>query len=135
MSGSIPASLTAEAADPALAGGHERPAAHVSLQREAWRRFRKHKLAVASVVILLLMLLGITLGALWWTMPIDEIDFSAKLQGPSWVHPLGTDDLGQDLLARMIHGGRISMAVGLSAMLVAVFVGVLMGAVSGMAGG
>ncbi len=135
MSGSIPASLTAEAADPALAGGHERPRAARLAGREAWRRFRRHKLAIVSVVVLVLMLLGITFGALLWTTPIDEIDFAAKLQGPSWTHPLGTDDLGQDLLARMIHGGRISMAVGLSAMLVAVFVGVLMGAVSGMAGG
>jgi peptide/nickel transport system permease protein len=135
MSGSIPASLTAEASDPALAGGHERPAPRVSLHKEAWRRFRKHKLAVISVVVLALMLLGIVFGSLLWTMPIDQIDFAAKLQGPSWAHPFGTDDLGQDLLARLIHGGRISVAVGLSAMLVAVFVGILIGAVSGMASG
>ena len=57
-------------------------------------------------------------------MPINEIDFAAKLQGPSWAHPLGTDDLGQDLLARLIYGGRISLAVGLAAMVVAVVVGV-----------
>jgi peptide/nickel transport system permease protein len=68
-------------------------------------------------------------------VPIDDIDFSAQLAGPSWAHPLGTDDLGQDLLARMIYGGRISLAVGVAAMLVAVFVGVLVGAVSGMATG
>ena len=135
MSGSIPASLTTEASDPALAGGHERPAPRVSLHREAWRRFRRHKLAVVSIVVLALLLFGIVFGSLLWPVPIDEIDFAAKLQGPTWAHPLGTDDLGQDLLARLIHGGRISLAVGLSAMLVAVFVGVVMGAISGMASG
>ena len=53
------------------------------------------------------------LGPLIWRVPINEIDFAAKLQGPSWAHPLGTDDLGQDVLARLLYGGRISLAVGL----------------------
>jgi peptide/nickel transport system permease protein len=56
---------------------------------------------------------------------------SASL-GPSWAHPFGTDDLGQDLLARMIYGGRISLAVGLAAMVVAIIVGVIIGALAGM---
>ena len=56
-------------------------------------------------------------------VPIDEIDFKAKPQGPSWAHPLGTDDLGQDLLARMLYGGRISLAVGVAAMLIAITAG------------
>ena len=68
-------------------------------------------------------------------MAINEIDFAAKLQGPSWAHPLGTDDLGQDLLARLLYGGRISLAVGLAAMFVAVVVGVLVGALAGMSSG
>jgi peptide/nickel transport system permease protein len=74
-------------------------------------------------------------GPLLWQVPINEIDFAAKLQSPSLAHPFGTDDLGQDLLARLIYGGRISIAVGLAAMLVAVCVGVVIGAVSGMASG
>jgi peptide/nickel transport system permease protein len=68
-------------------------------------------------------------------VPIDDIDFKAKLQGPSRAHPLGTDDLGQDLLARMMYGGRISLAVGVIAMLIAITVGTLIGAVSGRLGG
>ncbi len=110
-----------------------RPA--VSPAREAWRRFRRHRLAVASVVVLLLMVAAITLGPALWRVPIDDIDFGAQLAGPSWDHPLGTDDLGQDLLARMLYGGRISLAVGLAAMVVAVAVGVVVGALSGMASG
>ncbi|MEI6162670.1 MAG: ABC transporter permease, partial [Roseococcus sp.] len=99
---------------------------------EAWRRFRKHKLAVASAVVLGIMILAVLFGPLIWTVPIDEIDFTARLQGPSLAHPFGTDDLGQDLLARVLYGGRISLAVGFAAMGVAVTVGVLVGAIAGM---
>lgn len=108
---------------------------HIGPWQEAWRRFRKHRLAVVSGVVLLALILAVVLGPLVWTVPIDEIDFTARLQGPSWEHPLGTDDLGQDLLARILYGGRISLAVGFAAMAVAIFVGVLVGAVAGMAGG
>ncbi|MGA8615419.1 MAG: ABC transporter permease, partial [Xanthobacteraceae bacterium] len=92
-------------------------------------------LALASAAILFAMILGLLLGPLLWPMPINAIDFAAQLHGPSLAHPLGTDDLGQDLLARMIYGGRISMAVGITAMLVAVFVGVSIGALAGIARG
>ncbi|WP_371819127.1 ABC transporter permease [Roseococcus sp. SDR] len=102
---------------------------------EAWRRFRKHKLAVGSAVVLGLMILAVLFGPLFWTVPIDEIDFTARLQGPSLAHPFGTDDLGQDLLARVLYGGRISLAVGFAAMGVAVTVGVLVGAIAGMSKG
>ena len=102
---------------------------------EIWRRFRRHKLAVASAVILALMALAVAFGPLLWRVPINDIDFSAHLAGPSWNHPFGTDDLGQDLLARMLYGGRISLAVGLAAMLVAIIVGTAIGAIAGMSRG
>jgi peptide/nickel transport system permease protein len=134
MAGSTRVSLSAER--PAAAGvAPSRGRAALSPGREAWRRFRKHRLAVVSLVILLLMVLTIAIGPFIWRVPIDDIDFAAQQAGPSWTHPFGTDDLGQDLLARMIYGGRISLAVGVAAMLVAVVVGVLVGAVSGMASG
>src|SRR5216683_3058475 len=98
-------------------------AAYVSPTRETWRRFRRHRLAVAGLTVLALMTLAVLLGPLVWRVPINDIDFTAQLTGPSWAHPLGTDDLGQDVLARMLYGGRISLAVGLAAMLVAVIVG------------
>src|SRR5512134_467112 len=121
MAGSIPASLTAEALAPRRAG--------FSPWAEAWRRFKRHRLALAGTVLLALMALAVLLGPWLWNLPINEIDFGAKLKGPSLRHPLGTDDLGQDLLARMLYGGRISLAVGLAAMTMAIFVGVLVGAV------
>ncbi|MBM3592293.1 MAG: ABC transporter permease [Roseomonas sp.] len=125
MAGSTPASATASAS----------PRPLTSPWSEAWRRFRKHKLAVISAVLLGFLILAVLFGPLVWRVPINDIDFSVILQGPSLAHPLGTDDLGQDLLARMLYGGRISLAVGFTAMLVAVSVGILIGAIAGLAGG
>jgi peptide/nickel transport system permease protein len=102
---------------------------------ETWRRFRRHRLALCSSALLAAIILILVFGTLIWPVPINAIDFGAQLQGPSLAHPLGTDDLGQDLLSRMIYGGRISMAVGIAAMLVAVCVGILVGAVAGTARG
>ncbi|MBI1848548.1 MAG: ABC transporter permease [Candidatus Rokubacteria bacterium] len=106
-----------------------------SLTQEAWRRFRRHRLAMFGTIVLGVMLGAVLLGPFVYTVPINEIDFKAKLKAPARAHPLGTDDLGQDLLARMLYGGRISMAVGVTAMLIAVCIGTLMGAVSGYVGG
>jgi peptide/nickel transport system permease protein len=107
----------------------------VSPGREAWRRFKRHRLAVVCTFVLGFIVLAVLLGPWIWRVPINEIDFTARMQGPSWAHPLGTDDLGQDLLARMLYGGRISLAVGLAAMLIAISVGVVVGAVAGMSKG
>jgi peptide/nickel transport system permease protein len=111
------------------------PARQFSPGLEAWRRFRRHRLAVASGVVLIAMVLAILFGPLLWGVPINEIDFTARLERPSGAHPLGTDDLGQDLLARMLYGGRISLAVGLAAMFVAITVGTIIGAIAGMSRG
>ena len=106
-----------------------------SLAAEAWRRFRRHRLAVFGATMLAIMVVAVLAGPLVYRVPINEIDFKAKLKGPSWAHPLGTDDLGQDVLARMLYGGRISLAVGVAAMLIAITVGTTIGAISGQAGG
>ncbi|AOO80407.1 ABC transporter permease [Bosea vaviloviae] len=127
MAGSTLASPSAE---PMVVAA--KTSAAVSPGRETWRRFRRHKLAMASSVVLAILVLGVVIGPWLWPIAINEIDFSAQLQTPSWAHPFGTDDLGQDILARMIYGGRISLAVGLAAMFVATFVGVVIGALAGM---
>src|SRR5215831_15328517 len=106
--------------DPAAARGRS-----VSPWAEAWRRFRRHKLAVVSLVVLALLVLLVLLGPSLWKVAINDIDFSARLKTPSWEHPMGTDDLGQDLFARMLYGGRISLAVGLAAMMMSICVGVV----------
>jgi len=109
--------------------------ARTSLWREATRRFTKHRLAMIGIVILATMVVAVLAGPLVYRVPIDQIDFKAKLKSPSMAHPLGTDDLGQDLLARMLYGGRISLAVGIASMLIAITLGVLVGATAGHLGG
>src|SRR5207244_6972883 len=114
-------------------GTRATPAA--SLWDEAFRRFRRHRLATLGAAVLFAMVVAVVAGPAIYRVPIDDIDFKAKLQGPSWAHPLGTDDLGQDLLARILYGGRISLAVGIAAMLIAVTIGVSVGAAAGHFGG
>ena len=137
MAGSTPESLLAELPQLGKAGSGAMASSMAARSPggEAWKRFRRHKLAMAGAVLLILMVLAVLLGPLIWKLPINEIDFKAKLQGPSWAHPLGTDDLGQDLLARMLYGGRISIAVGFAAMVIAILVGVVIGAIAGMSRG
>src|SRR5215831_780562 len=140
MAGSTPASPTAEAetpsataaAAPAALVESALPAAvlsrrRVSPGRDAWRRFRRHRLALASAGLLSLIILTVVLGPLLWPVPINDIDFAATLSPPSWQHPFGTDDLGQNLFAHMLYGSRISLAIKLAAMLVAVVVGTIVG--------
>lgn len=132
MAGSTPASVIASAVPLAATAVRAR---HVSPTREAWRRFCRHKMAVVSLVLLLTMVALVVFGPLVWKVAINEIDFGARLKGPSLAHPFGTDDLGQDIFARMLYGGRISLAVGLAAMAMAVLVGVTIGAIAGVSRG
>ncbi len=129
MAGSTPASASAEA--PAVAPRR----AATSPWAEAWRRFKRHRMALFSLCLLALMVLAVVVGPFFWTVAINDIDFSARMTTPSLKHPMGTDDLGQDILARILYGGRISIAVGLAAMTMAIFVGVLIGALAGMSKG
>jgi peptide/nickel transport system permease protein len=92
-------------------------------------------MAVVSLVVLSTMVLLVIFGPVFWKVAINDIDFTARLKGPSLTHPFGTDDLGQDIFARMLYGGRISLAVGLAAMAMAIVVGVTIGAIAGMSRG
>jgi len=92
-------------------------------------------MALASLFVLAFMVAAVLVGPLVWRVAINDIDFTARLTTPSLMHPMGTDDLGQDVLARMLYGGRISIAVGLAAMTMAIFVGVLIGAIAGISRG
>ena len=123
------------AAEVVLAGAATAKRPAESLTVEIWRRFRRHKLAMFGAGMLAIIVFAVLVGPFIYRVPINEIDFKAKLKTPSWAHPMGTDDLGQDILARMLYGGRISLAVGVVAMLISVTVGTAVGAVSGQAGG
>ena len=136
MAGSTPVSATGESAPrPPVAPELGKPQAPVSLWGEAWRRFKRHRLAFWSLWILAALALAVLLGPLVYKVGINDIDFKARLAQPSAAHLMGTDDLGRDLLARMLYGGRISLAVGLAAMLMAITVGVVIGAIAGISGG
>lgn len=108
---------------------------HRSLWGNAWGQFRRHKLAMAGLVVFVIMILATFVGNTIYGRDPNAIDFMVSAQGPSAAHPMGTDDLGRDILARVLWGGRISLAVGLIAALVAIVLGTLVGAVAGFFGG
>lgn len=106
-----------------------------SLWQDAWRRFRQDRLALLSAAILLVLFLSVFFGPFFYTTAGDRIDFTQSSAPPSWQHPFGTNDLGQDQLARVLVGGRISLTVAITAMLLSISLGTLIGATAGFYGG
>ncbi len=105
----------------------------VSQNRAIWQQFRSHKGAVFGLVVLGLLILFVLIGPLVWVPEKLKVAEAIRLknQGPSLRFPLGTDQLGRDMLSRMMLAGRISLAVGLVAMLIAIVFGTLIGVVAG----
>lgn len=105
--------------------------------RDVWAQFRQHRGAMAALVLLMVLAGFVLLGPFLWRIDPNFIEsntakmFKARNLGPSWAHPLGTDQLGRDMLARMMFGGRISLAVGAVAMMVAIFIGTTVGVLAG----
>ena len=99
--------------------------------KDIWDQFKTHRGALAGTVFFGAMLVAVAFGPLIWTIEPQFIDIRARNSGPTLAHPLGTDQLGRDTLARVIAGGRISVAVGLAAMLLSLVVGTLVGVVAG----
>ncbi len=106
-----------------------------SLWSDTWRQFRRHRLAIFGVIVFSTLLLATLIGPFIYRTSSDAIDYSQGLLGPSPQHPFGTDDLGRDLLARVLLGGRVSMAVGVVAVLIMITLGTTVGAVAGFFGG
>ncbi len=98
---------------------------------DAWNQFRKHKLAMIAIGVLMLIILGVLLGPLFWTLDPEYINFGVAYQVSSPQHPWGTDSLGRDTLARALQGGRVSLMIGISAMLVSITIGTVIGLASG----
>jgi len=99
--------------------------------QDVWRQFRRHRGAMIALALFVAILIFALLGPLVWKMEPTFVDIRARNQGFSWLHPLGTDQLGRDMLARLMAGGRISLAVGLTAMSIALTLGSLIGILSG----
>lgn len=102
-----------------------------TLWGDAWRQFRKHKLAMLAVVVFGIIVLGVLFGPFFWPVDPEYIDIVDAYSGMTAEHPFGTDNLGRDTLARSIYGGRVSIAIGVSAMLIAMFIGTLIGNLAG----
>src|SRR4051794_18291033 len=104
------------------------PVEGVSPWMEAWRRFVRNRMAVASGVMFALIVIAAVSGpALIYRYngsAFDTLDLENRLAMPTAVHPLGTDTLGRDLLARMLYGTRISIIVGLIGTFISLVIGV-----------
>lgn len=108
---------------------------HSSYWSLVWQQFRKHRLAMVSAVIIMALCALSLLGPVISPYSFSSYDANAVLQAPSRAHLLGTDELGRDVLTRLLWGGRISLSVGMAAMLVALIIGTTFGALAGYYGG
>ncbi|AKG07615.1 peptide ABC transporter permease [Moraxella bovoculi] len=108
-----------------------------SLWQDAWRRFRRNKAAIASIIILALIAIFVTIAPMLMPFGYADTDWANMQSAPSMAtgHYFGTDTLGRDLLVRIAIGGRISLMVGIAGAFVAVLIGTVYGAISGYAGG
>ncbi len=104
----------------------------LTLRQLAWRRFKRHKMAMFGAVMIVILFLYAFGGALVISESYaNQTDTKLRLQPPSASHPFGTDTVGRDVLARTIYGGQISLMIGLFAVLIEVSSGVLIGAFAG----
>ena len=104
-----------------------------SLWGDAWYTFTRDRLAMMGLFVLAFLVLAVIIGPYLYT-GTQLIDFARSLEGPSPEHLMGTDDLGRDLLGRVLNGGRISIAVGLTAVFIAITLGTTVGAIAGYFG-
>ncbi len=104
---------------------------HRSLWGDVWAQYRTHTGAVIGTFIFTFIILAVVFGPFIHTIDPSYLDIRAKNQGPSMLHPLGTDQLGRDMLAQVLAGGRVSLSVGITAMLLSMFVGTAIGVLAG----
>ncbi len=102
-----------------------------SLWLDSWKQFLKHKGAVAGMIVFLFITLATIFGPMIYPVDPNYSDLLARNKGPSVAHPFGTDNLGRDLLAANLVGGRISLSVGMVAMLISIILGTAIGLISG----
>ncbi len=110
---------------------------------DVWAQFRHHRGAMIACALFVLIVLAVLVGPTLWGIDPTKLDIRAKDMRPiytalwdsdakvGWGHPLGTDNLGRDLLARLLSGGQISLAVGMAAMVLSVVLGALIGVIAG----
>jgi oligopeptide transport system permease protein len=109
--------------------------AHRSLWGDAFIRLRRNRLAITGGVIILVIALTAIIYPFFSKYDFASQDLNAVLQGPNHTHLLGTDELGRDVLTRLIYGARTSLMVGIFTQIIVICIGITLGAVSGAAGG
>jgi peptide/nickel transport system permease protein len=125
--------LSSAAPEPGPLAARVRP--QRSLWSNAFRQFRHHKLAMLGMIIFIGFTLIAFIGPYVWPEEVNAPFAFDTGMSPTLDHPMGTDSLGQDILARILYGGRISISVGLVAAFVAITIGTLVGAAAGYFGG
>jgi peptide/nickel transport system permease protein len=103
----------------------------VKQRNQIWTRLLHNPLTAASLACLVLMHVLVFAGPVAWSVPPEQTSALQALLPPGPDHPLGTDELGRDELSRLLHGGQVTLLVGFAAMLTAVVLGLLVGAVAG----
>ena len=111
------------------------PRRHRTAARLAWDRFRRHRMALAGLALIAAFALAAAAPRLLSSYDATKSDLDHRLAAPAPEHPMGTDDLGRDLLTRILYGGRVSLTIGVAAMALAVTLGTAIGAVAGFYGG
>ena len=113
-----------------------------TLWSDAWYRLRRNKLAITALSWLLIVVIASLTADLWVPQHYGAPNFintqtaaAHQLESPSVQHPMGTDDLGRDVFSRVVYGSRISLIVGIAAVLVEALIGLMLGALSGFYGG
>lgn len=101
-----------------------------------WRRFLRNRMAVIGMISFALLILFVVVGSFIITEDVaNAVDLQIRLSNPSQAHPMGTDETGRDIFARIIHGGQISLFVGFTSVILSVVLGTLIGGLSGYFGG
>jgi peptide/nickel transport system permease protein len=104
---------------------------HRSLWMDVWLTYSTHVGALVGTAVFLCIVLAVIFGPYIHAVDPAFLDYKARNIGPTWEHPMGTDNLGRDMFAQVLAGGRVSLAVGVTAMLLSVALGALIGVLAG----
>ena len=103
--------------------------------QDAWIRLKKNKMALLGLIIIVCLIIVAIFGPIFSSHTYDEQNLMMTNSSPSWEHWFGTDNLGRDIFIRVLYGARISLAIGIVASLLNLFIGVIYGGISGFCGG